>query len=400
MDRYSDSEAWDYSDGENILQLVNGATKQDGGKTGRALSLIKSASQHGVFSGRNLERIFFKAWVKPDSLSWPADTLLGRPGAIQISIGGNGLVYVWADVGSGWSSQATGTSPLSTGVWSKVAVSYDGTYWRIYVNDLLDVTVENPGSLIDSTWDYFIGSYDGSREFLDGQIDEIILAPESPLLAGWSMDGSGHQDRTPMTGLDLQYSGFSGNFVPGVQSSVGQALRFDGVDDMATVDASSLRADAITVDFYFAAYRPHNGVGQTLLSCGQGELSNYGSGWSLFVKSQQVHFTLNLNGSDDGAEIDLAHPKTIEISEPDNLQWYHVRAAYDGNKAILYVDGDPAEIAAEGIIEYRQNEPLTFGQFSTEGSETDYFDGLLDEVKIYPVGLPQQQSSVPGFQLY
>lgn len=73
----------------------------------------------------------------------------------------------------------------------------------------------------------------------------------------------------------------------------------------------------------------------------------------------------------------------------DTARWYHVGATYDGNLLKLYVNGvmvtsTPAtgNVAADAS-------PLTFGKDSV--SNTKYFKGKIDEVRIFDVALTDQQ---------
>lgn len=84
--------------------------------------------------------------------------------------------------------------------------------------------------------------------------------------------------------------------------------------------------------------------------------------------------------SNDGSTNSLALDGTTAINDGD---WHHVVAVYNGTNAIIYVDGEvDATQAYNGGVFSMPTENVLLGAVR-EGTPTDYFNGLIDEVAIW-----------------
>lgn len=70
-------------------------------------------------------------------------------------------------------------------------------------------------------------------------------------------------------------------------------------------------------------------------------------------------------------------------------QWRHVAGTYDGNTLALYVDGRIETSATVGAIAIDTTGPVLVGENWARGNS--YFDGIVDEVRLYDRGLPASQ---------
>ena len=73
----------------------------------------------------------------------------------------------------------TSASAITSGVWTHVAVSYDGSNMKIYINGVLDATAAASGDVADSSGKLFLGynparSSQGNEEPFNGQLDEVL----------------------------------------------------------------------------------------------------------------------------------------------------------------------------------------------------------------------------------
>ena len=87
------------------------------------------------------------------------------------------LAADFEDMATGGNHPVAGTTPVSSGVWHHVAVTYDGTTWRLYLDGQLDATLAaNATPRFDSIQHFGLGTAMNSTGvaagFFDGVIDE------------------------------------------------------------------------------------------------------------------------------------------------------------------------------------------------------------------------------------
>jgi hypothetical protein len=117
----------------------------------------------------------FEAWINPASVSG-AHTVFSYGDFVSLERAGmlivDGHLY-W--VGEG--NDVVGNATIPTGVWTHVAISYDGTNLSLYVNGALDVSAPLPNGPAQTTgfeWTMSNTSGDAAtRESFAGQIDEV-----------------------------------------------------------------------------------------------------------------------------------------------------------------------------------------------------------------------------------
>ncbi|MEP2502086.1 MAG: LamG-like jellyroll fold domain-containing protein [Crocinitomicaceae bacterium] len=201
-----------------------------------ALDFEKSSPDQYVDCGTSINSIFqggeevtVEAWIKAESTAG-LPTILGNydSGSMQylLRIDG-GLPTFW--VGTPGFTSCSATTSISTGVWTHISGTYDGSNIRIYVNGVLENTVAKTGVFAANSNSFKIGNsaIAGSEEF-DGVIDDVriwncvksdaaILADMNALYTGSESlvayydfsDGSG----TTLT--DLSGNGYHGTLQTG-----------------------------------------------------------------------------------------------------------------------------------------------------------------------------------------
>jgi hypothetical protein len=322
----------------------------------------------------NNDHLFFNAWVYPKLRKW-SSTIASKAGVFEIFIDGNGHLRVWADVGNGWSLQTISNSIVSNDIWSKVNVTYDGDYWRIYLNDSLDIYSFSRGKLKSNSAHLYLGCYNASNNYFNGYLDTVILAGETPVHCGWSFDANnGNQDASPNPNFDLAVSGGT-SYIAGVEDDYGKALLFDGATGYAVSNGSLYwEPSNITLDLYIKADNPGKNTLQMIASCGR---DYYASGWNLYLYDNKLYWDVNTDIADDDVEVRLSLDYT-------DTGWHHVRAYYNDDQAGLIMDGVGTGTNGNGPIVYKYDEKVTFGRMAY--SEKYYFDGAVDEVEIYSTG--------------
>ncbi|MFB9964331.1 LamG-like jellyroll fold domain-containing protein [Sinosporangium siamense] len=168
--------------GQNNTGTAVDATWDSAGKFGQALSFNGSTSVVNVADAPSLRlttALTLSAWVKPTTLTdWRtvvAKQLSSSNGASYVLYGSNGTgPSGWFQSG-GQSSQISGPEPLAVDTWSHVAVTYDGTTARLYVNGEQFAEVPLSGDLDDDGGAVQIGSNSVWGEFFSGLIDEVRI---------------------------------------------------------------------------------------------------------------------------------------------------------------------------------------------------------------------------------
>jgi hypothetical protein len=160
----------------------------------------------------------------------------------------------------------------------------------------------------------------------------------------------------------------------------GKALSFDGVNDIVTVnDSDSLD---VSVGMTLEAWVNPRSLGQFS---------------TILMKEQfnDVAYVLYANTQYFG---EVADRPSVEIKTSANIHtahtlqlplntWTHVAATYDGKELRLYINGSAVLTAVTGPIVQSSRE-LRIGGNLVWG---EYFDGLIDEVRIYNRALTAQE---------
>ena len=159
---------------------ISGASWSVSGKYGGALSfdgvndLVTTADSASLdlTGGMTLE-----VWVKPTTLptDWRTIILKERPGHLAYALYGNTSgnrpsVEVTTSTGN---YETRGNSRLSTGTWSYLAGTYDGSSLKLYVNGSLVSSRSISGGIFVSTNPLRIGGNSVWGEYFNGLIDEV-----------------------------------------------------------------------------------------------------------------------------------------------------------------------------------------------------------------------------------
>lgn len=403
------------SSGQNNTGAGRSASWVDG-KYGKALSFNGSSSWVTVEDAASLRLttgMTVSAWVNPATVAdWRSLVTkeLAVEGASYSLYAANG-----GAVPSGWvqpdpadSSTVDGLTPLPVGTWSHLALTYDGAALRLLINGQQVDETAMSDSLYDDGSPLRIGGNGVWGEYFEGLIDEVRIynraltaqqiQADMNTPVGSTIPGpdptptpTPTPDPTPnpVPGLVAAYGmeegtgtivgDSSGQNNTGAATDTtwttagkhGKALTFNGDSSWVTVPhAPSLRlTTALTLSAWVrpsttdALWHPvlmkendRDGFYGLYSSIGEGP-----AGW--------------LETADD--EGGPAYWDSL----PSN-QWSHLALTYDGSNATLYVNGTEVD-----------QEPLT-GELIDDGGDLrigghatwrEYFEGLIDEVRIYNI---------------
>ncbi|MEN9613955.1 MAG: hypothetical protein RLZZ347_262 [Candidatus Parcubacteria bacterium] len=341
------------------------------------------------------------AWIKTTS------NTLSIASLGHTTVTDEALMYVYGGTAALYFSQGTGvytgvngTKIVNDGVWHHVVVVATGpsvacANIRIYVDGVRDTEhciAESVSSISDATpRNFFIGwrSWGGGGfELYNGSIDDVRLYNRvltlgeigqlyrssgvtnlnvsqnkksiGGLVGLWSFDGSDMVTGT--TAYDRSGNGYNGALHGLATSSVavgkvGQALRFNGVDNYISVpnfDMSTLSA------FGWVNITP--GSTQAIID----SLAN--GGWGLYIASDDtVRFTKR--GSAEVVSVGTV-----------SRGWHYIGVTYDGANARLYIDG--VLDSAPAFSQTFSNGAMGYG-IGGLSSAGFTINGRLDDVRLY-----------------
>jgi len=252
--------------------------------------------------------------------------------------------------------------------------------WKLYVDGELKATARD--SYFPENQDRIIIGHEGSV-----YIDDILIIQEEStaqehsdngLVAEWHFDEG--------KGNILKDSSGNGNdgiihgatWVDGIK---GKALKFDGKDDYVEVrDSPSLDiTDAITIEAWiypirYPLHRYHAGI------VGRG-------GWDI---GSGYEVDLGYKGMNGLFELNTRRSSLYSESRIPLNQWTHIAATLKITDAVIYING---KIDAIGTVNslITNSRPLQIGRRDPGNNFVAYFDGIIDEVRIYNRALSTEE---------
>lgn len=400
--------------------LRSGATFAPG-LVGQAFRLPQDGAQVEILFGNDdfnfvpIEPMTIEMWAKRTYPAGPLPSglgmhLLGKrircdDAPFQYQMYNHGAVGGLGFGGTGGSGGAqAGLGFLLFDQWKHLAVTYDGTAFKFYVDGVLEGGPNFGHFRFPNDAPLLIGGSGGCSTFI-GLIDEVkiynralsadeirasynlglagIAAPASPAVP--SSDGligywPGEDNAADAVGSSDGDMRQGATFGEGI---VGRAFSFDGVNGYVDIPnnlPSSM--DAITVEAWvnFASLKS-KGIKGGLFADAIVVMHDW---WV----SKEV-FVLRTTGSLPGlnrfefAVMDGASNSggIVRGPIPETNQWYHVVGTYDGSFVSLFLNGDLfREKAWSGSIPIDNRQPIWVVRDQTNEGRTD---GRIDEVKIY-----------------
>lgn len=107
-----------------------------------------------------------------------------------------------------------------------------------------------------------------------------------------------------------------------------------------------------------------------------------GYNWRLFVSA-------SANATIQAMDTQPQGTKLRGGAQINDGKWHHIAGVYDGSTYTLYVDGvqDGSPVAATGPIAQTDSHKFTIGAFEKSGTVSKFFDGYIDEVRIFDEAL-------------
>lgn len=211
--------------------------------------------------------------------------------------------------------------------------------------------------------------------------------PTSSTTTSAGAGGSGATGATGSGGAGASSSGGSGGSGP----CTNRALAFDGDDDRVGIAPSAALngLPSLTVEAWINVGDGLNNAERHLVSHGDHDER---TGWMLFVIGGQLVFRIYANGEffDD-----------VRPIEPMANTWHHVAGVLEAQTLSAYFDGErmgpPTSLPVQGAAPYSGRSSIG----AAAALDADWWDGLIDEVRISSVARYTDDFQVPGtsFQL-
>jgi hypothetical protein len=329
---------------------------------------------------------------------------------------------------------------LTSCIWQHVAATYNDTtgVWKVYINGVEDSTKTlstnfHPQSLstVNLAFGSAVNSSNATDGFFNGSMDELRIwkrvRTAAEISAGKNLEITTHADlvarygMTDGTGTTVSNSSSVGapinaalfntpawnsNSFDALPGAVTGGIDFDGTNDhIAFGSASSLRATTFTLEGWIriegnGAFTSTGTGGITeavpLITKGRGEAES--------PAELNMNYFFGLNASnvlvaDFEESTGPNHPCVATTALKQNT-WYHVAVTYGSNGA----GGNDWKIYINGVLDKQQTEALsavpvaTSNQHSalatamtSSGATQGFFNGKMDEVRIWNVVRTQQQ---------
>jgi hypothetical protein len=422
MDEKSGTSAQDSSGNGNTGTLGTGtaAPTWSTGKYGGALNFdgsndyVYASDSDSLITGG--DQLTISVWFKADSLPGPGQSVA----LVEHEDTGNCSYKLWLGnfdsagtqlfvsvrntSDTNFERESTTTESFSTGIWYHVVgvLPGAGSKLKTYINAVDKSGWDNgvfSGTLKNADWHLNIGAAYSGGGFFDGQLDDVKIynyartqsqivqdmnaghpAPGGQIgsaLAEWHFDeGYGTTaNNSGFGGSSLNGTLGTGNSAPAwsLSGKYGKALSFDGSNDYVyTSNAAIIASNTVTYTSvsWGGWFNPSTGVATK----------------TLVHKGNEFKLTTDADSKANCAIYSSSWQTAAVSSSALPLStWSHVLCTYDGANIYVYVNGRQSGTtpAQTGAIISINSTPLNIGREPS----TNYYQGLIDEVKIYPYAL-------------
>ena len=415
FDENGGNTAFDYSGNNNRGTLVNSPTWVDG-VLGKALKFNGSNSTYveipntGDFSNANKFSISF--WVKSNSITTVEglickanDSLTGQWYIVFGTINSNGRILLRVCNNTIRTGMQT-TISFTDNKWHHIVTMWNTGAFNIYVDGNNQI-LENDGldtgtvsTLLSSTVPISIGRRGtGGNYISSGIIDELrlynrsltqseittlynsgaskLLAPTTNgLVAYYPMD-----ENTGSIAHDMSGNNFHGTLVNSptwVDGILGKALKFNGVNQHVSVACNNnFSNNKISVSLWVQFFTK-------ITIDNEYELLRFFAG-----SGSKFAYSLNNDGKIYWRPFPSSNPQLISNLIPKTNTWYHIVGVYDVNTSYLYINGI-LDNSSSITVALSNSTRFSIGSSNTDAS-ANYFNGLIDEVRIYNRALNQAE---------
>lgn len=356
-------------------------------------SYVESVSDPGAMSSGT-----YSLWVKPSTLN-------ANMGWIDSTFD----IFQWTGSGLYFraGNQTTASiANLTPNEWYHVALVWNGTNYFGYINGKIVTTGNQTGT---RTGNITVGRVDGGHYFT-GSIDDVKVYnyARTPAqiaydynrgapVAHWKMDecqGSTINDSSGNNASGLLVIGGGGTqsigtcytastaWGNGKNGKFGSAMAFDGGDDYLSMgDVHDMGTADLTLSAWIKTTETTDFAGIAGKSYYGNKIGRYGIHIRAIGKAGIIT-------ERTGGNIQIDSTTTV-----NNNQWHHVLAVFDRDVGIhLYVNGvrEASNLTTFAADNFNTTDPFMIGHYN--GHPSGYFNGLIDDVRVYNYALSEDQA--------
>ncbi|MCP3967981.1 MAG: hypothetical protein GY750_18220 [Lentisphaerae bacterium] len=394
----TESEVVDLSDYGRHGMAFNANTVL-GGKMGRA---AKFTDPHDHVKCRGIDfnyPITYSAWIKPYEVENNGSALSRLQGDVNLGVGSNKYQFGIEIENQNYYYSTPGAVPNK---WAHLAVTYDGSTVRYYVNGGVVFSIPASGNLSSTHNPWLIGASANGQKFFKGLIDEVYIwnkALDPVEIKRLYNDGEGINlfaeknianvlytklygywklNRTGWTGNSGEVDDYSGNGFHG-QAVNGATTNSNGKFDYAGcfnggnhVQLSNLN---INYPITYSAWINPTAFSETLSS-------------ALGCSGAELYFGVHYKKYALGLALQGGNFQTI-LDGALQAEWAHLAVTYDGSTVNSYVNG----VKIDSCQSTQYLKPMESWQIGAHGNGANPFNGLVDEVAIWHRSLSEYEIS-------
>jgi chitodextrinase len=215
--------------------------------------------------------------------------------------------------------------------------------------------------------------------------DQEINTGEPGMVAWYPFEGNAN-DATAYA----NHGAIGGNpvFQPAGHPNGGmQAIKFDGVQDSVLVpNAVQLISDYTTVSFWIRVDEQNPNIAESYVL----DFGHWDQRWKISLP-QHLKIVWTTNGKNTQFPNFISDMDSGDGNEMVKGFWWYVTMVHDGEKDLIYVNGELANSKPVTGVLNSTGRPMGIGSNPVEGGQ--YFNGAFDELKIYNKALSASEIS-------